>query len=282
MTNISINKVWDYRHLPFDKNIFYSEKLISPFKNFEEWPKNLQKENPTLLKKEINKDGFRSDNFISHHDGKHFLFAGCSHTWGYGLSIEEVWSKKLYNMLSNEQKCSGFFNLGVTSEGIITQVFNIFKYCSLYGNPTAIFFNIPDLGRFYYYDKDKKNFYNAAYYDDGVIETLNLLSYQYYFMLNQYCLQNNIQLYSFSWVNSKDNNFVANKNKIINIDVLKDFKTFYNIKEKEVLGFVFDYKEKNKNMNFLEVARDGDHLGIAYHEYWSNFIFEKYKLKNKI
>jgi hypothetical protein len=282
MTDILIDKIWDYRDLPFDENMFYSEKIISSFKNFEEWPSNLKKHNPTLLKKEINKDGFRSDSFISNHDGKHFLFAGCSYTWGYGLSIEEIWAKKVYNMLSNEQKCSGFFNLGVPSQGIITQIFNIFKYCSLYGNPTAIFLNIPDLGRFYYYDKDDKFFYNAGYYDNGMLETLNVLSYQYYFMLNQYCLQNNIQLYSFSWVNAENNTFWTNKNKMIDIDVLKNFKTFYHTTVQETLSFVFDYKEKNKDMQFLEIARDGDHLGIAYHEYWSNFIFEKYKIKNKI
>lgn len=281
MEILSIPKIWDYRILPFDENMFYSEKIISPFKKFEEWPEILKNQNPTLLKEEINNDNFRSDDFTFSHEGKHFLFAGCSYTWGVGLSLEEIWAKKVYNLLTSEQKCSGFFNLGIPSQGIISQIFNIFKYCKLYGNPDAIFFNIPDLGRFYYYDNDNEIFYNAGYFDNGMDKLLNVLSYQYYFMLEQYCLQNNIQLYSFSWVNVENETFWTNKKKIINPDVLKNFKTFYSTTIKEIFDFVFDYINKNKDIKFLKLSRDNDHLGIAYHEYWSNFIFEKYKLKNK-
>jgi hypothetical protein len=28
---------------------------------------------------------------------------------------------------------------------------------------------------------------------------------------------------------------------------------------------------------FLDFARDTEHPGIAFHDYWSNFIYEKYK-----
>ena len=281
MENLEMSKVWCQVDLPFNEDLFYSEKLISPLKKFKNWPKSLKKDNPTLLEEEVNENGFRSNSFISNHDGKHLLFAGCSYTWGTGLSIEEVWSKKLYNLISNKNKCSGFFNLGVPGQSIIHQIFYIFKYCKLYGNPDSIFFNIPDLGRFYYYDNNQKSFYYSSY---GNNKILNVLSYQYYFMLEQYCLQNNIKLYSFSWCDSKNvnKNSIFGFNRTIEPFALKNFKTFYSTTIKETLSFVYDYKEKNKNMQFLEIARDSDHLGIAYHEYWSNFIFEKYQLKNKI
>jgi hypothetical protein len=281
MGNLEMSKVWRQTDLPFNEDLFYSEKLISPIKKFEDWSKDFISHNPTLLKEEINENGFRSNSFIDNHDGEHLLFAGCSYTWGTGLSVEEVWSKKLYNLISNKNKCSGFFNLGIPGQSIIHQIFYIFKYCKIYGNPDCIFFNIPDLGRFYDYDDNEELFYHSAYQDNKII---NVLSYQYYFMLERYCLENNIELYSFSWCDSQSFNkkSIFNIKKTINPDILRNFKTFYSTTIEKTLNFVFDYKEKNKNMKFLEIARDRDHLGVAYHEYWSNFIFEKYELKNKI
>jgi hypothetical protein len=281
MKDFYMSKLWRQVDLPYDEDLFYSEKLISPVKKIKDWPKSFKENNSTILQEEINENGFRSNSFTDSHNGKHLLFAGCSYTWGTGLSIEEVWSKKLYNLISNKNKCSGFFNLGVPGQSIMDQIFYIFKYCKIYGNPNYIFFNIPDLGRFHDYDDNQKLFYYAAYKDDKI---LNALSYQYYFMLEEYCLKNNIELYSFSWCDSESFNKKSRfgLNKTTNSEILKKFKTFYSITIEETLSFVFDYKEKNKNMQFLELARDKDHLGIAYHEYWSNFIFEKYKLKNKI
>jgi len=39
---------------------------------------------------------------------------------------------------------------------------------------------------------------------------------------------------------------------------------------------VFDYNSNNKSDAFAENAADGIHLGTAYHDYWANFIYEKY------
>jgi hypothetical protein len=281
MKKLEMSRTWFHAQMPFNEDMFYSEKLISPVKKFKDWPKSFKEQNTALLEEEVNENGFRSDNFINDHNGKHLLFAGCSYTWGIGLGIEEVWSKKLYNLISDKNKCSGFFNLGIPGQGMITQIFYIFKYCKIYGNPDSIFFNIPDLGRFYYYNNnDDKLLYDSLYDDSEMVEILNVLAYQYYFMLEQYCLKNNIKLYSFSWCDAEDanKNFMFVLNKTIKPSVLKNFETFNNISIGETLDFVFEYIENNKGKDFLHLSRDKDHLGIAYHEYWSQFIFKKYSL----
>ena len=79
--------------------------------------------------KELNSNGYRSDEFIDEHKFKHIIFSGCSYTWGSGLLINEVWSKKVYDLILKNEKLSGYFNLGVPGSSIINQIIDIFKYC---------------------------------------------------------------------------------------------------------------------------------------------------------
>jgi hypothetical protein len=217
--------------------------------------------------KEINSKNFRSNEFIKDHKSKHILFSGCSVTSGVGLLEEEIWSKKVYNKILEKEECSGYFNIAISATGVCDQVSNMFKYFNIYGNPDVIFFMMPDNGRFYAYDKEFKKVRNAFVEDED--RNLILFLYkQYYMMLESYCKTNNIDLFSFTYINELQENFK------------KYFKTFYEIDKNKMIDFVFDYIENNKKNQYLEKARDNEHFGIAYHEYWSNFIYEIYK-KNK-
>jgi len=229
---------------------FYSDDIIST----------------PYLSNDTNSMGYYSDEFLLNHNKKHILFTGCSVTAGFGLESHEVWSKIVYNKLNKEDQLSGYFNLSIPGTGIISQIANIFKYCKKYGNPETIFFCIPDMKRFYYFDKDI-SIVKDAFYDYKELGFTKIFIYQYYFMLEQYCKSNNIGLYSFTWdtdINNFENIF---KNK---------FKTFYNIEQKDVVEYL--YSKKNKQ--YLEVSRDGIHPGIGYHLYWAKFIYDKYKKEN--
>jgi len=274
--DLVVSKLWHNLSLPFKKDVIFNNELISPVSKYDNWNYEFKKENPSLIKDEINKNGFRSDNFIDSHKGKHILFAGCSYTWGVGLSINEVWSKNTYNKISSQEECSGFFNLGIPGSSIINQIFYIFKYCQKYGNPDVIFFNIPDLKRFYFYDNKEKNFYEGGYNGGFIENTIEVLSFQYYYMLEQYCNTNNIKLYSFSWYNAENNKPKFTLNSIDPDNILNKFNTFYSYTTNKLIDFVFDYKNKNKDDIFLEIARDKDHLGTAYHAFWSHFILDKF------
>ena len=99
----------NYNWIPNDtKSFFYS--------NLEKYPDNktlnYYLNNPIDYK--LNNFGFRTpDNFKSNEWGNVFL--GCSHTFGIGHHLENVWSYKL-----NQYVGGKFWNLGIGGTGIMT------------------------------------------------------------------------------------------------------------------------------------------------------------------
>jgi len=249
---------------------------------FSQSPKSKITKNSILLnnkffinvnQNEINSSGYRSDEFTKIHNGQHILFSGCSYTWGSGINKDKVWSKKVYDLISKNENCSGYFNLGIPGSSMLNQIADIFKYCKTYENPNVIFLNIPDPRRFYIYNKTLDIFHDGNYEMES-LNIIKILNFQYYFLLDQYCNSNNIQLYCFSW-NDQSKLFDKNNNNIIN-----NFKNFYRLNIKENANHVFEYKSNNKGDDFSDTAADGIHLGTAHHDYWANFIYKKYKEYN--
>jgi hypothetical protein len=263
----------------WDTELLFSDKLKANLPNFEDWTKppnngyrnRLYKTNIWVKKEELNSLNFRSDEFTKNHEGLHVVFSGCSNTWGTGLFENEIWANKVYNLISKQEKCSGYFNLAILGSSLQSQIFNLFKYFKEYGNPNVIFINFPDLLRSFMYDQETNGFYDAIYKKNSK-EILNLISFQYYFMLDQYCKSNNIKLYSFSWIESK---YVSYTDKIIEVP-LDSFDSYFKINSKEIFSYLNEQKSTDKKNKFLEIARDDEHPGIAFHDYWSNFIYNKY------
>jgi hypothetical protein len=247
-----------YSSFPISKTLFHT--------NFLEEIKNNEKE---IKLNEINSSGYRSDEFVKNHNGHHILFSGCSYTFGSGLLIDEVWSKRVYDMISKDKVCSGYFNLGVPGSSILNQITDIFKYCETYGNPDCIFLNIPDLYRFYTFDLDDNGVHDGIY-DEKSLNILELLSFQYYLMLDQYCKSKNIKLFCTSWSiigESKTDKFSKN---------IQKFTSFYKMNIFNIANHVVLYKKNNKNDSYAELSRDDGHVGNAYHDYWAKFIYGKY------
>jgi hypothetical protein len=267
---------------PFlDKNILFSKKLMSNLPNFDKWEKKpyntfgnrLKQTNIIVSKEEINDLNFRSDNFKKIHDGKHIVFTGCSNTWGTGLKKEEVWSYKTYEKISKEITCSGYFNLGILGSSASSQIINLFKYFNEYGNPDIVFVNFPDVLRFYAYHDKTKIFFDSFYQKESK-EMLELITFQYYLMLEQYCKSNNIKLYSFSWINSEQK--VPGGHLVFEVP-LSSFDTYYQIDKNNTEKYIEQYKKNNPTQEFIDFARDDEHPGIGHHEYWSDFIYSIYK-----
>jgi hypothetical protein len=267
---------WHELEFPFSKELLLDNSL-----NF----------NPTLYKSteedlhkilNFNKNGYRCDEFINQHSGKHVLFAGDSNTYGYGLLKEETWAYKLYKKLSEKSLLSGYFNIGEPGIGIPQTVFNIILYCEKYGKPDVIFLNLTVQSRLVKYDKRDKKYYNTFTSDENVEDHI-LYNYQYYFMLEKYCLANNIKLYSFSWQTITQPTLVAYlTDKKVNLDAPPTNEIFYN--------FNFDsfYKMNPKGLKkrvrenynvedpYFITARDDAHPGTGFHNVWCNFIYEIY------
>jgi hypothetical protein len=233
----------------------------------------------------INSHGFRCDEFTNIHEKKHILFSGCSNTYGVGLKKEEIWPYKVYEKINKEEGCSGYFNIGLGGNNIINSILNIFKYCKKFGNPDIIFINFPCHSRFFDFDKDELVYRVKSYSDFYANYYINKLTiYNYYFILEQYCKNNNIKLFSFTW--SLHDQYYMNKKKKIFIESTNDsfkkynFKTFYYIDQNNLNDGLFLLKQKYDNP-FFDIARDGNrHRGNGIHMYWTDFIYNKY-LENK-
>lgn len=271
--------------LPYLNNdLLFSDKLQSHFPDFDKiesspfnlYQNRLKKVSVGLKAEELNSLNFRCDEFKKNHNGKHILFSGCSNTWGVGLLKEETWAYKTYNLISKENLCSGYYNLALQGTSMQSQIFNLFKYFKQYGNPDIIFINFPDLLRFHgYYDKAKMFF--DAFYKPESKEIFKLMSFQYYFMLDQYCKTNNIQLYSFSWITAPQKTPMGHPVLKIPLD---SFDSYYDISIKDLRSYV--KQQKNNFVNDIPFfwARDEEHPGTIYQDYWTNFIYKEYKKKN--
>jgi hypothetical protein len=215
-----------------------------------------------------NSNGYRSDEFKTEHDGKHILFTGCSTTFGVGLYNEEVWANILYNKISKKEKYSGYFNLSFPGASIYTTILDIFKYFNKFGNPDVIFINLTDSYRFFAYD-NKAGIYKRTNFDESEkLHEIDLINYNMYFMLEQYCRANNIKLFSFSYRfrgPTSTNEVFSNYG----------FNTYYNLNEKVSHELLFKLKQDHDGP-FFEKARDNIHRGTGFHIMWSDFMFDKY------
>jgi len=249
--------------------------------NMDKLPAKFMKGNAGTQLEDLNSTGYRCDELTKDHDGLHVLFGGCSYTWGSGLLVEETWSKKLYNRLNLEEKCSGYFNVAFPGSSVFIQIFDIIRYCETYGNPDVIFYNIPGLNRFFGVEIDQETEKpfdppmignTLISFDSEAIPVVRFMSYQYYYMLEKYCKSNNIKLFSFSWM--PDHFF-----RDLSSQEESPINDFYVYKREDILKYVTEYVLNHKDEKWVKISRDGQHWGTAYNQFWADFIYNKYKEK---
>lgn len=229
---------------------------------------------------------FRSDEFVEkgQHDGMHILFAGCSVTWGDALNIEETWGWRVYDSISKKHKTSGFFNIGFPGTSIAQEIFWIMKYCKKFGNPDAIFFLMPNLGRFFSIqladnsDRDPALGSSIIYTEDeaetpGSLLLASHLTFECYYMLEQFCKANDIKLISSSWSFGKeDNNAIGKTTSLFD----GHFESFFNMIGNNVnpMQWIYDYMQENPDATIK--ARDDSHPGSAEQAYYASRMIDRY------
>jgi hypothetical protein len=247
----------------------------------------------------INSYGFTSDPFKDKHEGSHLLFAGCSYTHGSGVSKEEIWAHIVYEKISKEKECSGFFNIGFPGTSIQEQSFMILKYIEKFGKPETIFWLMPPTNRGFSNfqgndiiemenskarNSEIDNKINDMYseligseHPSYYIELNEFSSYIAYYNIYSYCKTNNIKLYSFSWQQEKKNKDL--KSIFYDLSKIKNFDTFYMWETEKLIQFCEEFSKNytGEHKEFLQIGRDKSHLGIAPHEFWADFIYNKYK-----
>ena len=232
---------------------------------------------------------FRSDNFTTSHDGLHILFSGCSESEGVGDNIENAWTNILYNKISQDTKCSGFFNLSRSGWGWSKIITNALIYFEKYGYPDVYFILLPNHQRMHkFYKKDtgdsfwkheqlypkgsyakisnnnnnEKIFSEEKEYNEDFIKFL--LSWK---LFNKICTDNNIKLIFSTW-DELDSDNIANLNmfeNFLNMDLNNNCVTYINKW----------YESNKKNKTDLK-KRDGHH-GVVIHNFWADSFYSVWK-----
>lgn len=222
---------------------------------------------------------FRCDDFTKNHSSKHILFMGDSFAAGDGLLKEETWCYKTFEKINKKENISGYFNIGCSGVSIIESIFLFFEYCKNFGNPDVVFFITTE------YEREQRlvNKINSDY----------MIQYIYN-VFEHYCNQLNIKLFSFSWLNFLDINtseiVIPEQNKKFHPHplhknlknekrILSIFSTFYEYSVEEMMRSVWKYDKFNKKNSIL--AEDMLHAGVSFHDFWADFIYDKYE-KNMI
>ena len=272
---------------PVDHKSFYRFSTIA--KHFDVTIANVRAVAPELGPAElyvVNSHGLRSDEFTIDHVGKHLLFAGCSITAGEGLPLEFVWAKKVYEEISKTEETSGYFNIAAPGSSITEIMAQIFKYIDLYGNPDALFVNLPDPDREYYYlsSFDVRHSDLSEGLKDPMsmvnIDRINDLAISAYKSLYLYCKATGIDLYSCTWSNPEWRKSFEHYRgeprylfKGLDIQPLDSPDAVRHVLEFEKANSQSKYKK------YFHDAFDESHPGIAIQDFYYKLMYTKYITK---
>jgi hypothetical protein len=231
-----------------------------------------------FLSTDHNSMGYRSDEFVElDKSNNNVLFAGCSVTYGSGLFLKETWAHLVWSQMNNT---SGFFNLSSVARSIPIICFEVIKYCNQYGNPNTLVLMLPDINRLTKYSYPDKEYMihmfgqtDSIYAESSEYKDLEQQAFQYYTMLEIFCLKNNIDLFTFSWAQGTENLLARNSAKNLHI-----------IDREQLSKKILKYKSSlPKDLSdYAMNARDRDggkpgHPGIAIHAAWSEVILNDIK-----
>jgi hypothetical protein len=238
--------------------------------------------------------GFRSDEFINEHSGKHIVFAGCSETYGQGGDLEDIWAHKVYSKIKEKENLSGFFNLGKCGAGVQDIIHYILSYSNKFGKPDALFILLPNLTRFISYlalpdDLQKHSGWFPVSYSKLGVQIMgggNMLNTEdsdrwdfqshmdhyshmvlYMRLVEQWCKDSGIDLFWGTW---EQNGRMRHMSQRVQMDI--DSQIDFDVSDEEV----FDLIQKNPE---LTIRKPDLHFGTAYHTVFANRFLDAYEKK---
>lgn len=223
-----------------------------------------------------NSDRFRCDEFKSNHENKkHILFAGCSETEGVGSPLNTVWSKIIYNKLSESDDLSGYFSLAKSGWGWQKIINNFIIYSEKYGFPEYFIVLLPRISRLYIWEDDnwiyKQKIFNHKTKDINLSKKehrelwINFITGWKLFEL--YCNSNNVKLLWSSWDYIENENLENTENY---------FNNYFSIKNNQILEYAKKVRPDGKFLKYDIDRRDG-HNGVIEHECYAELYLEQIK-----
>lgn len=237
--------------------------------------------NQTEVEYNLNKQGFRTDNFKAIENGeKNILISGCSMTFGTAMPLEKTWPEILKNKLNKNDK-TNVYNLGVSGLDTTRIISNCYNFITEYGIPDYILLVLPPIYRSLIISRnlqvrqrpmleedpikyinglfeqgEDENFFKPMVLYNNIISLINLESF---------CKINNIKLIWFSWDESSQ--FIYENLDFKNI-LTKQY--FLNKLEYVIEKYEKDLK-KDRNWDF---ADDKDHPGLKLQLTWSEMFYD--------
>lgn len=148
----------EYGFIETDSEVVWNEILRKKYNNFNNFSIKYYIENP--IKYKLNNFGFRTpDDFNSEDEGNVFL--GCSHTFGIGHHLENVWSYKLNQIIGGK-----FWNLGIGGTGVTTHfrlLLGFYKELKI----KNIFHYAPKYPRYEFIENGRPQFYIINNYNEN-------------------------------------------------------------------------------------------------------------------
>ena len=236
--------------------------------------RGIKDDNKVIYK--LNKHLFRCDNFTNEHVGSHILFAGCSETFGEGGNIEDNWSHKVYQKLSETNTLSGYFNVSVSGANWYQILINLKKYIKTFGAPDFIFMLAPNLNRYFEYDKNLKYFVpkfknQPITKDDEYFDFYKTMFIPWLMLLKffiDYCEFLNIKIIWSTWSTQENSNII--RTRYFENSFLSTWDPIINEHEDPTICDILD---------LMPTRRDGHH-GNFFHNYIANsFLIEISKRK---
>lgn len=211
--------------------------------------------------KNIVDHNYVSDKFISIDKSKHnILFAGCSVTVGCGLdTVKKTWAYKLYEYISKDKSCSGFFNVSLSGGSASDIMLNVLKYIGKYGSPDYIFMMFPNYGRDFFALNGEKHVKNHLFNLYSIIEDI--------------CKRDNIKLFTTGWSDIIDGitHYITIKPEGFDQDVInmfsQSFNSYFNVDKTRVANNTFWYIE-NVDKSLTIIGNDNSHPSEAVHHAW--------------
>ena len=259
MKKIDRVKVSSFEYFPKDDKFEYCDNPVLNFTNKESTP-NIR----------ISKNLLRSDEILKDSSLDVILSAGCSTTFGVGLSEEETWPRILEKLIDKNNTI--MYNISRPGWSAYQIVYNVFLYLRNFKKPLEIYVLLPDETRtlgYSFVHKSNANFLitNGTKEDEETNEEIRLANSvhvkNYLFMLEEYCRVQGIKLFISTWC---EKNFINNNHEFLN--------TYYPYNKKSALKFIKKYEEENPDSEFIFLARDDHHQGVGYHSYWADMFYK--------
>jgi hypothetical protein len=148
----------EYGFIETDSEAVWNEILRKKYNNFNNFSIKYYVENP--IKYKLNNFGFRTpDDFNSEDEGNVFL--GCSHTFGIGHHLENVWSYKVNELIGGK-----FWNLSIGGTGVTTHfrlLLGFYKELKI----KNIFHYAPKYPRYEFIENGRPQFYIINNYNEN-------------------------------------------------------------------------------------------------------------------